>query len=39
MRWGFTDIVNDSARWYGERSRDEGETWQLEAEFFLTRIS
>lgn len=38
MRWGFTDIKNDSARWYGERSRDEGETWQLEAEFFLTRI-
>lgn len=38
MRWGFTHIIDASARWYGERSRDEGKTWQLEAEFFLTRI-
>jgi hypothetical protein len=37
MRWVFTDIEDDSARWYAERSRDDGRTWQLEAEFFLRR--
>lgn len=37
IRWGFTDIKDDSARWYGERSRDGGNIWKLEAEFFLTR--
>ena len=37
MRWVFTDIRADSARWYGERSADDGETWKLEAEFFLKR--
>ena len=37
MRWGFTDIMENSARWYGTRSYDDGKTWKLEAEFFLTR--
>lgn len=37
VRWVFTDIEENSARWYGERSMDDGETWVLEAEFFLTR--
>ena len=37
MRWVFTDITADSARWYGERSRDGGKNWVLEAEFFLRR--
>ncbi len=37
IRWGFTDIKKDSARWYGERSKDGGKTWNLEAEFFLDR--
>ena len=37
MRWIFTDIRPDSARWYGERSKDGGASWTLEAEFFLTR--
>jgi hypothetical protein len=37
MRWVFTDIKEDSARWYGERSKDGGKTWVLEAEFFLER--
>lgn len=38
MRWSFTDIRETSARWYGERSYDNGDTWKLEAEFFLTRV-
>ena len=37
MRWVFTEIKKNSARWYGERSFDGGKTWKLEAEFFLTR--
>jgi hypothetical protein len=37
MRWVFTDIAENSARWYGERSRDGGRTWVKEAEFFLRR--
>jgi uncharacterized protein len=37
MRWVFTDIKNDSFRWYGERSADGGRTWNLEAEFFGTK--
>jgi hypothetical protein len=37
MRWVFTDIRPNSARWYGERSDDDGKTWKLEAEFVLTR--
>lgn len=37
MRWVFTDIEDDSARWYAERSMDGGRTWRLEAEFFLRR--
>ncbi len=37
MRWVFSDIKDTSARWYGERSMDGGETWNLEAEFFLDR--
>jgi uncharacterized protein len=37
MRWVFTDIEEDSARWYGERSMDGGRTWRLDAEFFLRR--
>lgn len=37
MRWVFTDIEHDTAKWYGERSRDSGKTWTLEAEFFLQR--
>lgn len=39
MRWGFSDIRSDSARWYGERSADGGKSWKLEAEFFLQRVS
>jgi hypothetical protein len=39
MRWIFSDIRANSARWYGERSMDGGKSWRLEAEFFLERES
>ncbi len=39
IRWVFTDIESNSARWYGERSMDGGRTWKLESEFFLKRRS
>jgi hypothetical protein len=37
VRWSFTDVATDSFRWLGERSRDHGQTWQLQAEFFARR--
>jgi len=37
IRWVFTDIEKNSARWYGERSMDGDKTWKLEVEFFLIR--
>lgn len=37
IRWGFTEIKRDTARWYGKRSTDGGNTWKLEADFFLKR--
>jgi catechol 2,3-dioxygenase-like lactoylglutathione lyase family enzyme len=36
-RWSFTEITRDSFRWRGERSRDGGATWHLQAEFFARR--
>lgn len=39
IRWGFTDIKPDSVRWYGDRSTNGGNSWKLEAEFFLIRIA
>ena len=33
VRWSFTAIKPDSFRWTGERSRDNGNTWQMQAEF------
>jgi hypothetical protein len=39
VRWSFTDITPVSFRWTGERSRDDGKTWQLQAEFLARRIS
>ena len=38
VRWSFTDITPDSFRWLGERSRDGGLTWQLQAEFHASRV-
>ena len=37
LRWSFTDITPDSFRWRGERARDDGASWQLQAEFLARR--
>jgi catechol 2,3-dioxygenase-like lactoylglutathione lyase family enzyme len=37
-RWSFSEITGDSFRWRGERSRDGGATWHLQAEFFARRM-
>ena len=39
LRWSFTEIGADSFRWTGERSRDGGKTWQLQADFLARRVS
>jgi hypothetical protein len=39
VRWSFTAITPDSFRWLGERSRDSGASWQLQAEFSARRVS
>ena len=38
VRWSFTAIKPDSFRWLGERSRDDGKSWHLQAEFLARRI-
>ena len=37
-RWSFTEITPDSFLWLGERSLDDGATWQLQAEFRARRV-
>jgi hypothetical protein len=37
LRWSFTDITGDSIRSRGERSRDGGAAWHLQAEFLARR--
>jgi hypothetical protein len=39
VRWSFTEITADSFHWLGERSLDDGATWQLQAEFFARRVA
>jgi hypothetical protein len=39
IRWSFSDITPSAFRWRGERSRDGGATWQLQAEFVLRRVA
>jgi hypothetical protein len=39
VRWSFTEITPDSFRWTGKRSRDDGKTWQLQADFRARRKS
>jgi hypothetical protein len=38
-RWSFSEITPSSFRWRGERSRDGGATWQLQADFSLRRTA
>lgn len=37
LRWSFTDITPNSFRWLGERSPDNGTSWQLQAEYLARR--
>jgi hypothetical protein len=37
LRWRFTEITPDSARWIGETSHDAGRTWTPDEEMRLTR--
>lgn len=39
IRWSFTAIKPASFRWLGERSRDNGATWQLQADFQARRVN
>jgi len=39
VRWSFTEITPKSFRWLGERSRDGGATWQLQAEYSARRVA
>ena len=39
VRWSFTAIKPDSFRWIGEHSRDDGKTWQLQAEYLARRAA
>jgi catechol 2,3-dioxygenase-like lactoylglutathione lyase family enzyme len=38
-RWSFTDITADAFCWIGERSLDDGATWQLQARFLARRVT
>jgi hypothetical protein len=38
IRWCFREITENSFRWTGEESNDNGKTWQLGAEFFAVRM-
>lgn len=37
LRWTFTDIAPNSFRWLGERSADDGASWQSQADFRVKR--
>jgi hypothetical protein len=39
VRWSFTKITPDSFHWIGERSRDDGQNFTLQAEFFARRAT
>jgi catechol 2,3-dioxygenase-like lactoylglutathione lyase family enzyme len=38
-RWRFVDITADSFRWLGERSSDDGATWQLQLQMLARRTT
>lgn len=37
LRWSFTEITHNSFHWLGEKSEDNGDTFQLQVEFFAKR--
>lgn len=37
IRWRFTEITPDSFRWLGDRSFDQGKSWQPQADFRARR--
>jgi hypothetical protein len=37
--WSFKEITPDSFRWTGERSRDGGNTWTLQADYAARRVA
>ena len=37
LRWSFTEMTQDSFHWLGERSPDDGKSWQLQADFRVRR--
>jgi hypothetical protein len=39
VRWSFAEMTPDSFRWLGERSRDSGRTWGLQADFRVRRVT
>jgi hypothetical protein len=39
VRWSFTKITAASFHWIGERTRDGGRTWELQAECFARSAS
>jgi len=39
VRWRFTEITPDTFHWLGERSPDDGASWQLQIEFFARRAA
>ena len=38
IRWSFSEIVQESFRWRGEVSVDNGMTWRLDVEFLARRL-
>ncbi|MCV3208451.1 hypothetical protein OHD62_27815 [Mesorhizobium sp. YC-39] len=39
VRWSFLGITENTFRWLGERSQDDGVTWRLEVEFRARRVT
>jgi hypothetical protein len=38
IRWTFSEIMEDSFRWRGERLESDGKTWRLQVEFHGKRM-
>lgn len=39
VRWSFTEITRDAFHWIGERSPDDGASWQRQIELFARRAA